>query len=135
MTVIFQNRGKQYKVKVGDTLKLPKVKDLKKNDPIVFKEIVFFKNEKGESYIGSPLISGISVKAQVVEQIRDKKIVVFKKKRRNNYRRKIGHRQDLTLVKIEEINQVKVSDIKNKKETKQNVESKSEGKKGDSNGT
>jgi large subunit ribosomal protein L21 len=135
MTVIFQNRGKQYKVKVGDTLKLPKIKDLKKNDPISFKEIVFFKNEKGESFIGSPLINGVLIKAKVVEQIRDKKIVVFKKKRRNNYRRKIGHRQDLTLVKIEEINQIKVSDIQNKKETKQNVELKSEGKKGDSNGT
>ena len=135
MTIIFQNRGKQYKVKVGDTLKLPRIKDLKKNDPIAFKEIVFFKNEKGESFIGYPLIDGVSIKAKVVEQIRDKKIIVFKKKRRHNYRRKIGHRQDLTLVKIEEINQVKVSDIKNKKETKQNVESKSEGKKGDSNGT
>ena len=133
--VIIEDRGKQYKVKVGDTLKLPKVKDLKKNDPIVFKEIVFFKNEKGESYIGSPLISGISVKAQVVEQIRDKKIVVFKKKRRHNYRRKIGHRQDLTLVKIKEINHAKVGDVKEKKENNKNLESQLEVKKEDSNGT
>jgi large subunit ribosomal protein L21 len=101
----------------------------------LLKRLFFFKNEKGESFIGSPLINGVLIKAKVVEQIRDKKIVVFKKKRRNNYRRKIGHRQDLTLVKIEEINQIKVSDIQNKKETKQNVELKSEGKKGDSNGT
>ncbi|MEE2695332.1 MAG: 50S ribosomal protein L21 [Pseudomonadota bacterium] len=135
MTIIFQNRGKQYKVKVGDTLKLPRFKDLKNNDPIVFKEIVFFKNEKGESYLGSPLISGISVKAQVVEQIRDKKIVVFKKKRRHNYRRKIGHRQDLTLVKIKEINHEKVSNMKEKKENKKNLESQLRVKKGDSNGT
>ena len=46
---------------------------------------------------------GLSVKAKVIDQIRDKKIIVFKKKRRHNYRRKIGHRQDLTLVKIEKI--------------------------------
>ncbi len=103
MTVIFQNRGKQYKVKQGEFLKLPRINSLKKDDLVNFDEIIFFKNEKGESFIGSPLVDGVSVKAKVVEQIRDKKIVVFKKKRRHNYRRKIGHRQDLTLVKIEEV--------------------------------
>ncbi len=103
MTVIFQNRGKQYKVKVGDFLKLPKLNNQKKDDLITFDEIIFMKNEKGEAYIGSPIVKGVSITAKVIDQIRDKKIIVFKKKRRHNYRRKIGHRQDLTLIKIEEI--------------------------------
>ena len=46
MTIIFQNRGKQYKTKVGDFIKLPKIADLKKNDSVLFNEIIFFKNEK-----------------------------------------------------------------------------------------
>ena len=103
MTVIFQNRGKQYKVKVGDFLKLPKLNNQKKDDLITFDEIIFMKNEKGETYIGSPIVKGVSITAKVIDQIRDKKIIVFKKKRRHNYRRKIGHRRDLTLIKIEEI--------------------------------
>ena len=103
MTVIFQNRGKQYKVKVGDFLKLPKLNNQKKDDLITFDEIIFMKNEKGEAYIGSPIVKGVSITAKVIDQIRDKKIIVFKKKRRHNYRRKLGHRQDLTLIKILEI--------------------------------
>ncbi len=116
MTVIFQNRGKQYKVKVGDFLKLPRISDLKKNDQINFDEVIFMKNDKGESFVGSPKVDGVTVIAKVIDQIKDKKIIVFKKKRRHNYRRKIGHRQDLTLVKIEEL---KIT--KSKVETKTKV--------------
>ena len=118
MVVIFQNRGKQYKAKVGDFLKLPMINNLKKDDSITFEEIIFFKNEKGDSFIGSPLVEGISMKAKVVDQIKDKKIIVFKKKRRHNYRRKIGHRQDLTLLKVEEIKMVNKTTQKNPEEKK-----------------
>ena len=82
MTVIFQNRGKQYKVKVGDFLKLPKLNNQKKDDLITFDEIIFMKNEKGETYIGSPIVKGVSITAKVIDQIRDKKIIVFKKKKK-----------------------------------------------------
>ena len=61
---------------------------------------MFLKNDDGDIQIGSPNLKGCTVEAKVLEQIRDKKIIVFKKKRRHNYRRKNGHRQDLTLVKI-----------------------------------
>ena len=101
--VIIQDRGKQYKLKVGDILKLPKISDKKSKDKLQFAEIVYYKNEKGEILIGSPYVKDIVVEATVLSQIKDKKIIVFKKKRRHNYRRKIGHRQDLTLVKIENI--------------------------------
>ena len=103
MIAIFENRGKQYKAKVGDFLKLPKISELKKNDSITFDKVIFMKDDKGQTIIGSPLINGIQIICQVIEQIKDKKIIVFKKKRRQNYRRKIGHRQDLTLIKIKEI--------------------------------
>ena len=101
--VIIQDRGKQYKLKVGDILKLPKISDKKPKDKLQFAEIIYYKNEKGEILIGSPYVKDIVVEATVLSQIKDKKIIVFKKKRRHNYRRKIGHRQDLTLVKIENI--------------------------------
>ena len=101
--VIIEDRGKQYKLKVGDVLKLPKISDKKPKDKLQFSEIVYCKNEKGEILIGSPYVKDIVVEATVLSQIKDKKIIVFKKKRRHNYRRKIGHRQELTLVKIENI--------------------------------
>ena len=103
MIAIFENRGKQYKAKIGEFLKLPKISELKKNDSVTFEKVIFMKDDKGQTVIGSPLINGIQIICQVIEQIRDKKIIVFKKKRRHNYRRKIGHRQDLTLLKIKEI--------------------------------
>ena len=103
MIAIFENRSKQYKAKIGDFLKLPRISELKKNDSITFDKVIFMKDNKGQTTIGSPLISGIQIICEVVEQIKDKKIIVFKKKRRHNYRRKIGHRQDLTLIKVKEI--------------------------------
>ena len=128
--VIIQDRGKQYKLKVGDILKLPKISDKKPKDKLQFAEIVYYKNEKGEILIGSPYVKDIVVEATVLSQIKDKKIIVFKKKRRHNYRRKIGHRQDLTLVKIENIfssseKKPKVSK-KTEETSKKSLESKGE---------
>ena len=128
--VIIQDRGKQYKLKVGDILKLPKISDKKPKDKLQFAEIVYYKNEKGEILIGSPYVKDIVVEATVLSQIKDKKIIVFKKKRRHNYRRKIGHRQDLTLVKIENIfssNEKKPKVSKKTEETsKKSLETKEE---------
>ena len=103
MYAIFNHKGKQYKVSKDDFLKLPKSTNLKKNDILTLEDISLIKSENGDIIIGTPTIKGVKIKAKVIDQIRDSKIIVFKKKRRHNYRRKIGHRQDLTLVKIEEI--------------------------------
>ena len=103
MYAVFEHNDKQYKVSKGDYIKLPRQVGLKKEDSIKFDKILFIKSENGELQVGSPLVTGSSVEATVIEQIRDKKIIVFKKKRRHNYRRKIGHRQDLTLIKITNI--------------------------------
>ena len=133
MIAIFENRGKQYKAKIGDFLKLPKISELKKNDSVTFDKVIFMKDDKGQTVIGSPLINGIQIVCQVIEQIRDKKIIVFKKKRRHNYRRKIGHRQDLTLIKIKEIK------VANKPTSSEKNSSSSQDKvkltKGESNGS
>ena len=78
--VIFEDRGKQYKVKTGDLLKLSKLSQKKPKDKVQFSKIIFYKNDKGETVIGSPYIEQIVVEASVVSQVKDKKIIVFKKK-------------------------------------------------------
>ena len=118
MYAVFEHNDKQYKVSKGDYIKLPRQVGLKKEDSIKFDKILFIKSENGDLQVGSPLVVGSSVEATVVEQIRDKKIIVFKKKRRHNYRRKIGHRQDLTLIKITNISTNKSQKTENDKVTK-----------------
>ena len=116
MYAIFNHKGKQYKASKDDFLKLPKSSDLKKNDTLTLEDITLLKTENGDTIIGTPTIKDVKIRAKVIDQIRDKKIIVFKKKRRHNYRRKIGHRQDLTLVKIEEI----ITSSSSKKKPKEN---------------
>ena len=118
MYAVFEHNDKQYKVSKGDYIKLPRQVGLKKEDSINFDKILFIKSENGDLQVGSPLVVGSSGEATVVEQIRDKKIIVFKKKRRHNYRRKIGHRQDLTLIKITNISTNKSQKTENDKVTK-----------------
>lgn len=130
MYAIFEHKDKQYKVSKGDVIKLPKQSDLKKGDSIKFENILFVKNEDGGLQVGSPLVNGYIVEAEVIEQIRDKKIIVFKKKRRHNYRRKIGHRQDLTLVKIKNVTSGKVQKTKSDSVAKKTLVNKKEDKNG-----
>ena len=120
MYAIFNHKGKQYKVSKDDVLKLPKSSDLKKNDTFTLEDITLLKTDDGDTIVGTPTIKDVKIKAKVIDQIRDNKIIVFKKKRRHNYRRKIGHRQDLTLVKIEEI----VTSSSSTKKQKQNQPNK-----------
>ena len=129
MYAIFEHQDKQYKVTKGDVLKLPKNSDVKKGDLMKFEKILFVKNDSGDIQIGSPLIKDFVVEAKVIEQIRDKKIIVFKKKRRHNYRRKIGHRQDLTLIKITSLSSKKTQSSKIEKKV-DNSELKKEDKNG-----
>ena len=80
MYAVFEHKDKQYKVKKGDFVKLPKQNGLKKGDSIKFEKILFIKTENDDLLVGSPLVNGCLVEAEIVEQIRDKKIIVFKKK-------------------------------------------------------
>jgi len=97
MYAVIKTGGKQYKVASGDVVKLEKIAG-EEGKEVVFNEVLAL-----DGIIGTPLVAGASVKAQVLKQTRDDKIIVFKKKRRQNYSRKNGHRQSITLVKITDI--------------------------------
>ncbi len=101
MFAVIKTGGKQYKVAEKDVLVIEKLKG-DAGDSVEFTDVLMVGTE-GNLEIGTPLVSGATVHATVVRQTRGRKIVVFKKKRRKNYRRKAGHKQDLTLVEITDI--------------------------------
>ena len=94
MFAVIKTGGKQYKVTTGDVVKIEKL-NASEGSEVVFDEVLAL-DEK----IGKPFVKGASVKATVLKQAKDAKVIIFKKKRRQNYRRKNGHRQQITLVKI-----------------------------------
>ena len=94
-SAIFQTGGKQYRVKTGDVIKVEK---LDATGDVTFDQVLMLGDR-----VGTPTVDGASVVATVVEQKRDDKVLVFKKKRRQNYRRTRGHRQFITVLKIKEI--------------------------------
>ena len=97
MYAVIKTGGKQYKVASGDVVKLEKIAG-EEGKEVIFNEVLAL-----DDTVGTPLVSGASVKATVLKQARDAKVIVFKKKRRQNYRRKNGHRQRVTIVKITDI--------------------------------
>ncbi len=97
MYAVIKTGGKQYRVAEGDTLQVEKLPGAA-GDKISFDEVLMVGGEKAK--VGTPLVKGASVKAEIVSQDRDKKIIVFKMRRRKNYRRKQGHRQPYTQVRI-----------------------------------
>lgn len=101
MFAVVKTGGKQYKVSSGDVIKVEKL-EAEAGKTIELSEVLFLGGEK-DAKVGAPFIKGASVKAEVIAQDRGPKITVFKKKRRQNYRRKKGHRQDLTVLRIKEI--------------------------------
>ncbi|NLF45078.1 MAG: 50S ribosomal protein L21 [Syntrophomonadaceae bacterium] len=102
MYAIMKTGGKQYKVGEGNIIKVEKL-PAEVGEKITFEEIIFLTDGEGNVKIGDPHISGAKVIAEVLEQGRDKKIVVYKYKRRKNYHKKQGHRQPFTKIKIEKI--------------------------------
>ena len=103
MYAIMQSGGKQYTVKVGDFVELEKLEG-EVGAEVVFDTVLAVGEEGGKLNIGTPVLAGASVKGEIVDQFRGKKIVVFKMKRRKSYRRTQGHRQSLTRVKITAVN-------------------------------
>ena len=101
MYAVLSTGGKQYKVEEGDILRIEKISgDV--GASVSFEKVLMFSD--GEKVrVGTPLIDGISVSGHIVEQDKAKKILVFKYKRRKNYRRKQGHRQPYTAIKIDSI--------------------------------
>ena len=97
MYAVIRTGGKQYRVTSGDVIKIEKIAG-EEGKEVVFNDVLALVDT-----IGTPLVSGASVKATVLKQAKDAKVIVFKKKRRQNYRRKNGHRQNITLVKITDV--------------------------------
>ena len=95
---VIRSGGKQYRVSPGDTVRLEKLAG-EPGATFAFEEVLLASGDGGIQ-VGKPLISGIRVVGQIVRHERAKKILVFKKKRRKNYRRKQGHRQHLTVVRV-----------------------------------
>jgi large subunit ribosomal protein L21 len=101
MYAVIATGGKQYKVKEGDTLRVEKIPG-EVGNTINFDSVLMF-SDGNEVKIGNPLIEKAAVKGTIVEQGKAKKVLVFKYKRRKRYRRKRGHRQQYTAVKIDSI--------------------------------
>jgi large subunit ribosomal protein L21 len=100
MFAVFKTGGKQYRVAADDVLKVDKIKG-EPGDIVEFGEVLVLGGDSVK--LGSPMVSGATVAAEVLDQKRSGKIIAFKKRRRKNSRRKIGHRQEFTLVRITEI--------------------------------
>ena len=95
---VIRTGGKQYRVAANDVIKVERLAG-DAGEQIVFGEVLSLSGD-GSAEVGAPLISGASVAARVIAQDRAAKEIIFKKRRRHNYRRKKGHRQDLTVLKI-----------------------------------
>ncbi len=99
---IIQTGGKQYKVKAGEILKIEKLEESKPNTKIEFKEILAYGNDKNIE-VGSPVVKGAKVEANLIKNAKNRTILIFKKRRRQNSRRKNGHRQQYSLIRINKI--------------------------------
>ena len=126
MFAIISTDGKQYRVAQGDTVRLARM-SAEPGDVFETDQVLAIGGGEGELKFGSPIIVGAKVQGTVLKHGKDKKIVVFKRKRRKTYRRKYGHRQGHTMVKIEMISANEVS--AKKSEPKKSEPKKSEPKK------
>ena len=98
---VINTGGKQYKVSTNDKLRIEKLSD-KEGESVIFKQVLLINNNDNME-LGSPLIEGAKVEAKVVKQTKNKTILIFKKRRRHNSRRKNGHRQKISVVQITKI--------------------------------
>ena len=123
---VIQTGGKQYKVKSGEILKVEKLSDSKPDAKIEFKEILAYGDNKIIE-VGSPTIQGAKVEANIIKNSKNRTVLIFKKRRRQNSRRKNGHRQQFSLIRINKIfskdgkvlsEAEKVSKVTKKTETK-----------------
>jgi len=99
---VIQTGGKQYKVKSGEILKVEKLSGSKPDTKIEFKEILAYGDDKMIE-IGSPTVAGAKVEANLVKNGKNRTVLIFKKRRRHNSRRKNGHRQEYSMIKINKI--------------------------------
>ena len=99
---VIQTGGKQYKVKSGEILKVEKLTNSKANSKIEFKEILAYGDNKIIE-LGEPIVQGAKVEANLIKNSKNRTVLIFKKRRRQNSRRKNGHRQEYSLIRINKI--------------------------------
>ena len=99
---IIQTGGKQYKVKAGEIIKIERLKDISPEVKIEFKKILAYGDDTNLE-IGSPIINGAKVEAELIKNSKNRTVLVFKKRRRKNSRRKNGHRQLYSMIRISRI--------------------------------
>jgi len=99
---VIQTGGKQYKVKTGEIIKIERLEESKPDTKVEFNDILAYGDDKNIE-LGTPIISGAKVEANLLENGKDRTILIFKKRRRKNSRRKNGHRQQFSLIRINKI--------------------------------
>ena len=99
---VIQTGGKQYKVKSGEILKIEKLPDSKSDTKIEFNEILAYGDNKIIE-VGSPIVHGAKVEANLIKNSKNRTVLIFKKRRRQNSRRKNGHRQEYSMIRINKI--------------------------------
>ena len=99
---VIKTGGKQYKVKSGEILKIERLNDNTSKSKIEFNEVLAYGNDK-DLEIGSPMINGAKVEADLIKNSKNRTVLIFKKRRRKNSRRKNGHRQLFSMVRISKI--------------------------------
>ena len=102
MKATIKTQGRQFTVSEGDVLKVNAYPETKAGDSVDINEVLMI-SEGSDARFGAPLVEGASVKVTILENKKDKKIVVFKKKRRQGYKKRRGHRQHLSVIKVESI--------------------------------
>ena len=128
---VIQTGGKQYKVKASEILKIEKLENSKPDSKIEFKEILAYGDDK-KIEVGAPLLDGAKVEAELIKNGKNRTILIFKKRRRKNSRRKNGHRQQYSLIKISKIfskdgsviSEAKKNSVPTKKTIKKEVKNK-----------
>ena len=118
MFAIIRTDGKQYRVAKGDTIRLARM-SAEPGDTFETDQVLAIGGEESELKFGTPVIAGAKVQGTVLQHGKDKKVIVFKRKRRKTYRRKYGHRQTHTMVKIEKISAKEVTATKKQHQKKQ----------------
>ena len=99
---VIQTGGKQYKVKSGEILKIEKLPNSKPDTKIEFKEILAYGDDKIIE-VGTPIVQGAKVEANLIKNSKNRTVLIFKKRRRQNSRRKNGHRQQYSMIRINKI--------------------------------
>ena len=99
---VIQTGGKQYKVKSGEILKIEKLPESKPDAKIEFKEILAYGDNKIIE-VGTPIVQGAKVEANLIKNSKNRTVLIFKKRRRQNSRRKNGHRQEFSMIRINKI--------------------------------